>query len=85
VLDEVIADRVTGRPSRRILELGARCLGWLGHHRPTFYYLCGSQFLVDGRTLLTRTPEFYLDLEVKVKADVNGPWLIERMWPEVWR
>lgn len=84
-MDELVSDREYGRPSRRVLLMADRCREWLEHEPPDeFEFLCGSQFLVDGKTLLTRPAEWYLDLAAKVIEDDNGAWIMERLWQEVW-
>ena len=66
-----------------------RCLrSWFGREWDgTVLFAAGGQFIVTGRAIRQKPARFYRDLAVKVAAEPDGAWVMERLWGEMfgWR
>lgn len=74
-----------GNPHHGGLPLVACLRDWMGVAVPParFIFPAGAQFLVDGRTILSRPREWYAEMQRRV-CQGSGPWIMERLWPHVW-
>jgi len=67
-----------GLPMRRCHE------EWLGREWPgDLWFAAGGQFMVAGRALKRHPAGFYRRLQAAVCSDGSGPWVMERLWAEV--
>ena len=73
-----------GTPHHPGLEVDARYREWLdGPPRTAFPFAAGGQFVVSGRALLQRPPEWYAEMQERM-YDGDNPWVMERLWHQVW-
>lgn len=71
-----------GSPHHDGLRVAQLHNAWIGREWPggVQHFAAGGQFAVTGRIIKRRRRGFYADLARWISDEVDGPWVMERLW-----
>lgn len=73
-----------GNPQHKGLPVAECYERWLGEPFPRrIQFTRGSQFMVTGREIKQRQPEFYKELFIQANEDEKIPYVLERLFPKI--
>lgn len=83
--DKVVSCDENGSPQHTGLKVGVACNKLLGYKLKNYSFVPGAQFVVSKERIKQRSKKFYEKLLVYSLEDGAAPWVLERLWREVFK